>query len=75
MRPQHTQCRLRRIDGSEQVSWIPAEKAVVGKFVKLKNKGVWENGWEVVRVHTHALSEYVFAHARAHKDHRKATDV
>lgn len=75
MRPQHSPCRLRRVDGATQVSWIPTEKAVVGKFVKLKERGVWENGWEVVHVYSHALSEYVFAHARAHKDHRKATDV
>jgi hypothetical protein len=47
------QCTLeRKTDtGLEvQVSWIPEIFAKVGKFLKLKENDVWENGWKVALV-------------------------
>jgi hypothetical protein len=47
------QCSLERKtpDGLErQVSWIPEQFARLGKYLKLLEDDVWENGWKVVVV-------------------------
>jgi len=53
----YTQCRLRRpVKGrsghfQEMVSWIPSDKAQVGKTVRLKEwpgDTEWSEGWEVL---------------------------
>lgn len=42
----YKQCRLQR-GNTETVSWIPAESAIVGKVLSLKEHGVWVDDWEV----------------------------
>ena len=46
----YRQCRLvKRIDGGElmQVSWLPEPYATAGRVVKLRENGVWDDGWVV----------------------------
>lgn len=42
----YTQCSLSRKNVS-QVSWIPSKLAKVGMILKLKEDGIWTDGWEV----------------------------
>lgn len=46
---EYRQCFLR--NGNRfQTTWLPDKFAVLGKVLKLKDLGVWENGWIVDRV-------------------------
>ena len=80
----HTQCHLRK-GNVTQVSWIPTEHAVVGKYVKLKEtklndrglaEDVWEDGWLVVTSGgTTFPSKYIQERGRDWKETRKASDI
>jgi len=41
------QCVLEKTPGHRIVSYIPEKFAKVGKVVKLKNDGEWDDGWVV----------------------------
>jgi hypothetical protein len=72
------QCTLKRATAwhtSEQVSWIPEKFAKVGKVVKLKEDGEWEDGWVVVHVGARKESHEVHAASHGHTKHRKRTDI
>ena len=72
----HMHCVLKRVDGATQVSWIPSEFAQEGRYLKLKENGVWENGWQVVEAYPGVMDSIVIqARERDFKSHRKATDV
>lgn len=71
----HAQCTLRK-GSTEQVSWIPEDKAVVGKFVKLRERGdEWDDGWEVISVGKVLPTPYVMERGKDHKNTRKASDI
>lgn len=49
----YTQCRLRKNtqDGfTETITWIPEKYAKLNEILKLKNNGIWDDGWLVVHV-------------------------
>jgi hypothetical protein len=72
----YVQCQLQR--GPQlQVSWLPSEFSGKGGYVKLKEKGSWQDGWKVVEsfpgaVRTH---EQVVERSRDHLNTRKASDI
>ena len=80
----HTQCHLRK-GNVTQVSWIPSDHAVVGKYVKLKEtkindrgieEDVWEDGWLVITAGgTTFPSKYIQERGRDWKETRKASDI
>ena len=80
----HTQCHLRR-GNVTQVSWIPTDHAVIGKYVKLKEtklndrgikEDVWEDGWQVVTAGGQTFpSKYIQERERDWKETRKASDI
>lgn len=45
----YKQCWLKK-NNTIQVAWIPSKFAKVGKYVELKEKDVWDNGWAVTNV-------------------------
>ena len=47
--PEKAQCVLRR-GSSVQTSWLPRQFAKVGKTLRLKERGEWQDGWKVVEV-------------------------
>lgn len=49
MKTYYTQCLLKR-NALRQVSWIPEKFAVVGNGLRLKESGIWVDGWEVMQV-------------------------
>jgi hypothetical protein len=74
----YRQCALEREvygDGpviTHQISWIPEEFAVRGKYLEIEG----ENGWKVMDVGSSRKSEdYIQDHERDFLGHRKRTDV
>ncbi len=58
-------------------AWIPAEFAVKGKHIQIRNSlGHWGSTWEVISTGETALSgEYVRELERDHLYQRKASDI
>lgn len=67
----HTQVKMRR-GSTNTVSWIPSAFAIKGKFLKLDNEGVREDGWQVVATGTTLPSHVVMERERDHKRHMEA---
>lgn len=56
------QCWMeKRIEGglAHTTSWIPEQFAKVGKTLKLRQNGVWEDGWKVKMVGARLSEEYL----------------
>jgi hypothetical protein len=52
------QCVLEKSDGEGVVkttTWLPETFAEVGRCLKLKDNGVWNNGWKVVSVGSYRM--------------------
>lgn len=66
-----TKCGKRHL-----TSWLPVEYAVKGKWLELKNDGVWENGWQVESVGRETLDRKVVeSNSRDYRIQRKASDI
>ncbi len=64
----YRQCTLTRTKHGvqlQQIAWIPAKFAVVGKFLRLRD----EDGWQVISVGGEIEESYILAHK---DDHRNA---
>lgn len=71
----HVQCKLRRVNGVQMTSWLPQKYAKVGKFLKLKNDGEWENGWEVLATFAVQPTAEVIERGQDYKHQREASDI
>lgn len=58
-----------------QVSYIPEQFAKLGKYLKLKEGELWENGWMVVCVGGRQSRQERIDRGNDHKKQRKASDV
>jgi hypothetical protein len=70
----HTQCELRR-GNFTQVAWIPSEYATVGKYLKLKYNGTWNDGWKVEQLGSFQDSDFTRERSQDYKNMRKMTDI
>ena len=70
----HRQCKLIKGDATT-VSWLPEEFAIVNKLVKLKDNGVWVDGWKVEFVGTKLPTKYVINRSQDYNNTRKASDI
>ena len=70
----YKQCLLKR-KNTYRVGWIPVDKAVKGKLLKLKLDDKWSNGWEVVQLGITQAAFFVEAHEMDYKKQRKASDI
>lgn len=52
----YRQCHLKK-GNTHQTSWIPEQFAVVNKVLKLREDGVWDDGWVVQTVSETRLDE------------------
>ena len=67
---------LKKNNGETQVSWIPAEFAQEGRYLKLKENGKWVDGWEVVKAYPAMVDgTFIFERGSDYKNHRKSTDI
>ena len=70
----YVQCRLRR-GPARQMAWIPEKHAVVGRFLRLTEAGVSENGWEVTMAGARQPVESVRERSQDYKHTRQASDI
>lgn len=53
------QCEMKRSVGFEaivvKVAWIPEKFAKVGKYLKIRQKGEWVDGWLITAVYEHRM--------------------
>lgn len=70
----YRQCLLKR-KTTYRVGWIPVDKAVKGKLLKLKLDDKWSNGWEVMQIGMLHDAFAVEAHEMDYKKQRKASDI
>jgi hypothetical protein len=69
----YRQCMLVK-GATRQTSWIPEQYAIVNKVLKLREAGIWDNGWIVETVSQTRLSEKQLPDFhKERKRHRKAT--
>ena len=68
------QCKLRKGDRI-LVSILPEKFAVKGKFLKLKDNEIWEDGWEVLEVWAFLRKEEVLLKSRDYLHQRDASDI
>lgn len=67
------QCKLRK-ENAFTTSYIPDQFAVLGRVLKLKTGGEWDDGWTVIEVSSfrHLDEDLPDSHDEI-KSHRKAT--
>ncbi len=70
----YKQCWLKR-DNIETTSWIPEKFAIVGNYIKLKDKDVWTDGWLVMSSVHRITSKRAIAQSRLHLKQREASDI
>jgi hypothetical protein len=73
----YRQCRLSKKESDvtfHQTSWIPETFAVVGKTLRLRENGQWQDGWVVQAVGATSLSEDLLPDTHDDiKGHRRAS--
>ncbi len=68
------QCQLQR-GTKHQTSWIPEEFAKLGKYIKVKEDGKWEDGWQVKSLGERKMASYVLEWSQDYKHQREASDI
>jgi len=69
------QCKLRKGTAYQQ-AWIPEKYSRLKAIVKIKEDGIWDDGWEVVDVGTLAMDEEsAVIRSRDYTKQRDASDV
>ena len=71
----YRQCKLQR-GSSAMITWIPEKFSKKGKFLKIKNEGTWEDGWQVVERYEHRRSsEEISDTERDYLTQRSMSDI
>jgi hypothetical protein len=70
----YRQCSLRK-GGATQVAHIPERFAIEGNVVKIKEQGIWDDGWLVESVGSRNDEMTIIALERLWKRTRKASDI
>lgn len=71
----YTQCKLTHPDGTCMTSWIPTKFAKKNKILKLKDNGVWKDGWVVTSVFGTQDEKIVLARRSDYRNWRDMTDI
>lgn len=70
----YRQCLLKK-NNTYRVGWIPLEKAVKGKFLKILLEDGWVNGWQVIQVGVPHDATSVEEREMDYKKQRRASDI
>jgi hypothetical protein len=70
----HVQCVLNK-KNIYQISWIHEKYAVMGKWIKLKENGVWEDRWQVMDCGARELTEKIKKRENDYKRMKLVTDI
>lgn len=69
------QCTMTK-DNMTQTAWIANEYARVGKVIKIKTNGIWDDGWTVTEVGKLDVSyNAALDRSRDYTRTRKASDI
>jgi hypothetical protein len=79
----YRQCKLKKLIKGEEgverfrilVTWLPEKKAQIGKWLKLKIDGAWENHWLVCETWEKKEARFVEDKERDFKKQREASDI
>jgi hypothetical protein len=75
----YRQCRLEKAEGGDRLErtlWLPVRYAVKGDVVKLRDNGVWSDGWRVTSASGMEIDEKYAVHtSHAHTRQRRASDI
>lgn len=75
----YVQCELHKMIDEDRcktdVAWIPEKYAKIGKVIKLKIDGVWEDGWKVVFLGAKSPAKEVEDKSRDYLKQRESSDV
>lgn len=70
----YRQCWLAR-GRARQMAWIPEKFAVAGRFLRLTEAGVSEDGWQVTGVGARMREDTVRERSQDYKHTRRASDI
>ena len=70
----YRQCWLAR-GSARQMAWLPEKFAVAGRFLRLTDSGVSEDGWQVTGVGAQMTEEHVRERSQDYKHTRQASDI
>ncbi len=70
----YCQCWLVR-GNARQMAWIPEKFAITGKYLRLTDAGVSQDGWQVKNVGTRMTEEYLRERSQDYKYTRRASDI
>ena len=70
----YRQCWLTR-GSARQMAWIPEKFAVAGRFLRLTDAGISEDGWQVTGVGAQMAEETVRERSQDYKHTRRASDI
>ena len=70
----YRQCRLAK-GNARQVAWIPEKFAVAGRYLRLTEAGVSEDGWQVTGIGARLTEAYVRERSQDYKHTRQASDA
>ena len=57
------------------MAWVPEKFAVAGRFLRLTDAGVSEDGWQVTGVGARLTEAYVRERSQDYKHTRQASDI
>ena len=60
---------------ARQMAWIPQKFAVAGRYLRLTDAGVTEDGWQVAGVGAQMTEEVVRERSQDYKHTRQASDI
>ena len=72
----YCQCELQKPTENGHIvdtAWIPKKFAKKNTYIKIKNKGKWDNGWKITKIGTVFDEDQIFD--REHITHRDVTDI
>lgn len=70
----YTQCKINKKDKFD-IAWIPSKFANIGRIIKIKIDGIWNNGWSVIDVYSSNSEDHILEHEMDYRKQRRASDI
>ena len=70
----YTQCKINK-KYKFDIAWIPSKFATIGKIIKIKIDGIWNNGWSVIDVYSSNSEDHILEHEMDYRKQRRASDI
>ena len=70
----YTQCHIQK-QTKHDIAWIPSKFAEIGKYIKIKIDGIWDNGWKIIKTYSVNSESRVLDHEMDYRKQRIASDI